>query len=148
MPAGSVAIAGAYAGIYPWQTPGGWHLLGRTDARLFDLGRDPPTLLCPGDSVTLRAGGARRDRRRNGRPLSSVRAPSELASASPTALLVLDPGLATTVQDLGRPGHGSLGVATSGAADPISLRVANRLVGNPDDAAALEVTLRGGRYRS
>src|SRR5436309_13072325 len=54
------------------------------------------------------------------------------------------PGLFTTVQDLGRPGFGKLGVSTSGAADPIALRLGNRLVGNPENAAGLEKTLLGG----
>ncbi|MCM2306917.1 MAG: 5-oxoprolinase subunit PxpB [Sulfuritalea sp.] len=52
VPANSLAIAGAQAAIYPWQSPGGWHLLGRTPVRLFDVdnvGR--PALLAPGDSV-------------------------------------------------------------------------------------------------
>jgi len=51
VPAGSVAIAGRQTGIYPFATPGGWHLLGRTDAPLWDPRRDPPTLLVPGDRV-------------------------------------------------------------------------------------------------
>ncbi len=49
----------------------------------------------------------------------------------------------TTVQDLGRPGWAHLGVPSSGAADPPALRLANRLVGNEQDAPALEMTLRG-----
>ncbi|UOZ08011.1 biotin-dependent carboxyltransferase family protein [Amycolatopsis sp. WQ 127309] len=53
------------------------------------------------------------------------------------------PGFATTVQDLGRPGHAALGVGRSGAADRGSFRLANRLVGNPSGAAGLEVTLGG-----
>jgi biotin-dependent carboxylase-like uncharacterized protein len=57
------------------------------------------------------------------------------------------PGALTTVQDLGRPGHAHLGVPASGAADPGSLRLANRLVGNPEGAAALETTLIGPRLR-
>lgn len=59
------------------------------------------------------------------------------------ALLVQRPGPLTTVQDLGRPGWAHLGVSPSGAADRASLRSANRCVGNPDGAAALEVTLGG-----
>jgi len=62
------------------------------------------------------------------------------------AIEVQAPGLFTTVQDLGREGFGPLGVSPSGAADPISLRVGNRLVGNPEDAAALEMTLLGGAF--
>jgi len=58
-------------------------------------------------------------------------------------LLVLDPGALTTVQDLGRPGFGSLGVAPSGAMDPWAVRTANVLAGNDETAACLEFTLNG-----
>ncbi len=51
VPAGSVAIAGRQTGVYPFATPGGWHLLGRTDAPVWDARRDPPALLAPGDRV-------------------------------------------------------------------------------------------------
>ena len=61
---------------------------------------------------------------------------------------VLDPGLLTSVQDpFGRSGWRRFGVPVSGAADPFSARLANRLVGNPDDAALLEVTLLGPELR-
>lgn len=53
VPAGSVALAGEYAGIYPTASPGGWRLVGRTDATLFDVHRDPPALLVPGTRVRL-----------------------------------------------------------------------------------------------
>jgi biotin-dependent carboxylase-like uncharacterized protein len=62
-------------------------------------------------------------------------------------ILVLSPGLLTTVQDLGREGFGPLGVSPSGAADPVSLRIGNRLVGNPEGAAGLEMTLLGGTFQ-
>jgi biotin-dependent carboxylase-like uncharacterized protein len=52
----------------------------------------------------------------------------------------------TTVQDLGRYGYGPLGVSPSGAADPLALRIGNRIVGNPESAAALEMTLLGGKF--
>jgi antagonist of KipI len=61
-------------------------------------------------------------------------------------LLVEHPGLQTSVQDLGRQGYGPMGVSPSGAADAVSLRLANLLVGNPATAAALEMTLLGGSY--
>lgn len=51
VPAGSVAIAAGLAGIYPARLPGGWHLIGRTAARLFDPAAAPPSLLAPGDMV-------------------------------------------------------------------------------------------------
>jgi biotin-dependent carboxylase-like uncharacterized protein len=59
---------------------------------------------------------------------------------------VRSPGLFTTVQDLGREGFGPMGVSPSGAADPISLRLGNRLLGNPENAAGLEMTLLGGTF--
>src|SRR6266849_1849215 len=59
------------------------------------------------------------------------------------SLRVLAPGLLTTVQDLGRPGHQRLGIPVSGALDPLSLRAANALVGNTPDAGALEVAYVG-----
>ena len=59
---------------------------------------------------------------------------------------VQEPGLFTTVQDLGREGFGPLGVSASGAADAISLRLGNRLVGNAEGTAGLEMTLLGGTF--
>ncbi|MEV1244152.1 biotin-dependent carboxyltransferase family protein [Nonomuraea sp. NPDC049750] len=58
---------------------------------------------------------------------------------------VLAPGPYATVQDLGRPGYAHLGVPRSGAADEASLRLGNRLVGNPEDAAGIELTYGGAR---
>ena len=60
---------------------------------------------------------------------------------------IVAPGLLTTVQDLGRPGYGGWGIPAAGAADRASLRLANRLVGNPENAAGLEITLGGLRVR-
>ena len=59
---------------------------------------------------------------------------------------VLSPGLQTTVQDLGRFGWTHFGVSASGAADPLALRAGNLLVGNAENAAALEMTLAGGVF--
>lgn len=60
VPAGSVAIAGPYTSVYPSASPGGWRLLGRTGLALWDVDRDPPSLLEPGDRVRFRenVGGA------------------------------------------------------------------------------------------
>lgn len=51
VPAGSVAVAGTWCGVYPTASPGGWRLLGQTAARLWDQDRDPPALLAPGTRV-------------------------------------------------------------------------------------------------
>jgi biotin-dependent carboxylase-like uncharacterized protein len=63
------------------------------------------------------------------------------------SIVVLTPGLLTTVQDGGRFGHAAIGVGSAGAMDVIALRLANILVGNVENAAALEITLRGPRLR-
>ncbi len=55
VPAGSVAIAGRQTGVYPCDTPGGWRVIGRTPVRLFDAGREEPSLLAPGDAVRFDA---------------------------------------------------------------------------------------------
>jgi KipI family sensor histidine kinase inhibitor len=55
VPAGSVALGGGYCGIYPRTMPGGWQVIGHTDAVLFDPHRDPPALLAPGDRVRFRS---------------------------------------------------------------------------------------------
>ena len=54
VPAGSVALADEYTGVYPRSSPGGWRLLGRTEATLWDLDRVPPALLVPGVRVRFR----------------------------------------------------------------------------------------------
>jgi antagonist of KipI len=63
-----------------------------------------------------------------------------------SVIQVVAPGLLTTVQDLGREGFGPMGVSPSGAADRIALRLGNRLVGNAEGAAGLEMTLLGGTF--
>jgi KipI family sensor histidine kinase inhibitor len=57
VPAGSVGLAGEYSGVYPRSSPGGWQLIGHTDAVLWDADRDPPALLQPGGTVRFRAVG-------------------------------------------------------------------------------------------
>ncbi|ADV66353.1 5-oxoprolinase subunit PxpB [Deinococcus maricopensis] len=57
VPAGSVALGGPWAGVYPLAAPGGWRLIGRTAARLFDPHREPPTLLRDGDTVRFEVQG-------------------------------------------------------------------------------------------
>lgn len=135
VPAGSVAIASGQAGIYPCASPAGWHLLGRTDAVLFDPQSPSPALLQPGDRVRFV-------------PVESLSDPTPAAPLPPAVngfggIEVLEPGALTTVQDSGRPGYESYGISPGGAADPYALRLANVLVGNPPDAAGLEICLRG-----
>jgi KipI family sensor histidine kinase inhibitor len=57
VPAGAVGLAGEFSGVYPRPSPGGWQLVGRTDAPLWDVDRDPPALLRPGGWVRFVAVG-------------------------------------------------------------------------------------------
>ncbi|MCK0117750.1 urea amidolyase family protein [Isoptericola sp. S6320L] len=151
VPAGAVALAGEHSGVYPRESPGGWQLVGRTGVVTWDVRRDPPALWVPGDRVRFEA--VRESVRGAGAafgtssPVRQLEVPNQTGSAERGGLEVVEPGLQTLVQDLGRPGHADLGVAASGAADPRSLRAANRAVGNPVGAAALE-TLGGLRLRA
>jgi inhibitor of KinA len=60
VPAGSVAITGPLTAVYPWESPGGWRLIGRCPARLFDASASPPALFAPGDRVRFEAVSAAR----------------------------------------------------------------------------------------
>ncbi len=139
VPAGSVALAGGFSGVYPRASPGGWQLVGRTASVMWDLGRAPPSLLQVGDAVVFRAV---RELVAVPRPAVALEAPT---AAEGPALVVLAPGAASTVQDAGRPGLAGLGVPTSGAMDAAALRSANRTVGNDPGAAVVEVV--GGGVR-
>jgi KipI family sensor histidine kinase inhibitor len=150
--AGSVAVAGGFASVYPRSTPGGWMLLGQTTTRLFDPSRPPYALLRSGDTVRfsiLEDSDA-------GLPGGSGRAPRALETSSARTPLpargdrfiaVLEPGLLSLVEDGGRHGLAGLGIPRAGPADPETMRLANRLVGNPDGEAAIEVTAIGPRLR-
>jgi KipI family sensor histidine kinase inhibitor len=139
VPKGSVAVAGPFTAVYPSASAGGWHLIGRTAQRLFDPDAHPPSLILPGDRVRFRATDSLEH--------ASERALLTQGSTAPALLEILDPGLFTTVQDTGRPGHRRLGVAPAGAADGPALARANRALDNPDGAAALECTMGGPTLR-
>jgi KipI family sensor histidine kinase inhibitor len=141
VPAGSVAIGGSQAGIYPLASPGGWRLIGRTPLRLFDPQASPPPLLRMGDRVRFIPV---RDSGTAANPETGSRL--ETDPSSTRHIRVVSPGLQTTVQDLGRFGYAHFGVSASGAADPLALRAGNLLVGNAENAAALEMTLAGGTF--
>lgn len=199
VPAGSIGLAGEFTGAYPRPTPGGWRLIGTTDAPLFVPDAPVPVLLTPGarvrfvpSSPRISVAGAAAE---GGDPASggqdatrvpsapgisspphvlppsgaattaggdSARGGSDVATASSApgissphlphagtpALRILAPGAHASVQDLGRPGRAALGVARSGALDREALRVANRLVGNAESAAGVEILLGGFRARA
>ncbi|NMD54128.1 MULTISPECIES: urea amidolyase family protein [Tsukamurella] len=131
VPAGSVGLAGEYSAVYPRTSPGGWQLIGRTEAELWSLDRDPPALLVPGARVRFTAVRERI-------VVPEAPAPPDPGPAPTSGLLVRATGLQSLVEDLGRPGLAAIGVTRSGAADRAALRQANRLVGNPEHAAGIE----------
>ena len=139
VPAGSVAIGGAQAGIYPLASPGGWRIVGRTPLALFDPQASPPPLLRMGDRVRFKPVQPLSA----GVPSGPGSEPHSEPRTSESGFRVLTPGLQTTVQDLGRFHYTHCGVSASGAADPLALRAGNLLVGNAENAAALEMTLVG-----
>ncbi len=130
---GSIAIGGPYTGVYPSATPGGWRLIGRTSAHLFDESAQPPALLAPGDRVRFE----------QVRALEKPVIPPERAAPRSPVLRLSSPGLFTSVQGAPRYGLGASGVPAGGAMDLASLAVANALVGNAPGAPALEVTVLG-----
>ncbi|WP_090822239.1 5-oxoprolinase/urea amidolyase family protein [Arthrobacter sp. yr096] len=137
VPAGSVALGGQYSAAYPRRSPGGWQLIGRTGARMWDLDRAQPALVRPGDRVQYRA--VREVVTASDSPVSEP----DKEHHTESGLRILNPGAQSLIQDLGRRGFGPLGVSAAGALDRASLRRANRLVGNGASAAAIE-TVNGG----
>ena len=138
IPAGSVAIAGKFGGIYPSDSPGGWQLLGKTPLAMWDTTRERAALLAPGDRVRFRdiAKGA-------GIPVSLRKPPVNKALVQKAGLRVTRADRPALFQDLGRPGLASQGVSESGALDRTSMIEANRCLGNPRDAAVVEVLFGG-----
>jgi biotin-dependent carboxylase-like uncharacterized protein len=133
VPAGSVAIAAAFTGIYPFASPGGWNLVGRAvDAMPFDAARDPPLLFAPGDRVRFEPASP------SGMspPAASV---ATTAPAPARGLLVVAAPACATVQDRGRPGQLGRGIPPSGPLDAEALAAANAAAGNAASAAAVEV---------
>ena len=156
VPVGAVGLAGEFTGVYPRASPGGWQLIGHTDAVLWDLDRQPPALFVPGTIVTFVDAGMASARAAethasaesaaaslaDGTP-SAAEAPSSAGASSAESsashsLTVIEPGLQLLIEDLGRPGFASMGVSSAGAADRSALVDANCLVGNAESAAVLE----------
>ncbi|MFK3676926.1 carboxyltransferase domain-containing protein [Microbacterium sp. NPDC090218] len=135
VPAGSVALAGQFTGVYPRESPGGWQLIGRTDAVMWDIDRDPPALLSPGTTVRF---AQVRERAQISGSRSAAAQPRLREETSAPSVEVVRPSLQLLVQDAGRPGYAALGVSASGAADRRAMHDANRAVGNATSAAVLE----------
>jgi KipI family sensor histidine kinase inhibitor len=139
VPAGALALAGGFAAVYPRASPGGWQIVGSTDAVLFDPDRPPHAVLAPGDRVRFRPAARARP------PAPARRARQTLAPPAGHApgFVVCRAGPLSTVQDRGRRGVAHLGVPAAGAADPDAHELANALVGNDQGAPVLEVAAGG-----
>jgi KipI family sensor histidine kinase inhibitor len=162
-PRGAVGIGGSQTGAYSAETPGGWRLIGRTPLPLFDPTQAPPTPMQPGDIVQFdpisreeydrlereywKAAGSERQPAGQGGQDPRLQSRVSPSFASRQALEILRAGLLTTVQDRGRIGCQKFGVTVSGVMDEVALRVGNILVGNPQDAAGLEISFLGPRIR-
>ena len=131
VPAGAVGIAGSFSAVYPRVSPGGWQLLGTTTTPMWQSDAQPPALVQPGDRVRYRAVSELPE-------FVESHAFGRTTPARLPRMEVLDTGLVTMFQDLGRPGRGNLGVTPSGAVDRAAAATANVAVGNPRGATVLE----------
>ncbi len=145
--AGSVGLAGRQTGIYPTAGAGGWRLIGATPLRLFAVDRDPPSLLMPGDRMRFEAIDGAGFARLAERERHAATPATDAADHGTPVLEVLAPGIHSSLQDRGRPGWRHLGIGASGASDPVHAALANALVGNDEDAAVLEMAIRGPDLR-
>ncbi len=109
--------------------------------RMFDSDQWPAALLSPGDSVRFHA------QPHEARAHPGLTRPGVQLTSAARSMMVIEPGLFTTVQDTGRWGHQAIGVPVSGAMDWVAHRTANALVGNEPSAATLETTLAGPKIR-
>ncbi|AYD04387.1 urea amidolyase family protein [Neorhizobium sp. NCHU2750] len=147
IPPGSVALAGAFSGVYPQASPGGWQIIGTTPEKMWDIDREPGALFQPGYRVRFY------DMRKR-------QAPTEVSPHAPTAtrldqaiedaphFKILTAALPACFQDHGRFGQTGQGVSASGALDQSAFRAANRIVGNPAGTACIEITLGGFSFQS
>ncbi|CAH0342883.1 5-oxoprolinase/urea amidolyase family protein [Rhizobium sp. CECT 9324] len=141
IPAGSVALAGAFSGVYPQNSPGGWQIIGTTPEKMWDLSRDPPALFQPGYRV--RFVDLAKSSRAFATSTKLATAASVVPSAADLTFKVLAAPMPALFQDLGRFGQTGQGVSSSGALDQGALKAANRVVGNPAGTPVLEIILGG-----
>lgn len=144
VPAHSVGIANHQSGVYPVPSPGGWNLVGRALASVYDPRREEPFLLGVGDRVRFVPVPPGR-----GSPPPDPE-PLELLPSEPAlpVLEVASPGLLDLVVDAGRFRVGRFGLARGGPLDAPAARLANQLVGNDPAAPVLELTLTGPVLRA
>jgi KipI family sensor histidine kinase inhibitor len=138
VPRGSFAIAGAMAGFYPIDSPGGWNILGRTNARLWNPNDDPPNRFAPGDVIEIHPAS-----------IAHFDEPSapRFEAAGEVLAEVIVPGQLTTVVGARDWKRAHYGVSPGGAFDAFAAALANRAVGSLDEAPLLECVLVAPRLR-
>jgi len=136
VPPGSFAIAGAFAGFYAVESPGGWNILGRTAAPLWDPRRDPPNLLAPGDEIEIVPTMDVVD-------VAVIDEPPPL----PFDIDLLSPGQLTKIVGAGDVKRLEHGVPAGGPFDPELAAATNRAAGNDALAPLFECVLVGPRFR-
>jgi len=139
VPRGSFAIAGVMAGFYPVDSPGGWNLLGRTNAWLWDPNAEPPNRFAPGDVIEIRPASI--DAFDGGRDARAPREDGEVIAE------VIAPGQLTTIVGARDWKRAEYGVSPGGPFDTFAAAIANRAVGNADDAPLLECVMVAPRLR-
>jgi KipI family sensor histidine kinase inhibitor len=138
VPRGSFAIAGAMAGFYPVDSPGGWNILGLTNTSLWNPNAEPPNRFVPGDVIEIRPASIAQF---NSPPLETIeQAGDDLAE-------VIAPGQLTTIVGARDWKRAAYGVSPGGPFDAFAAALANRAVGNVDDAPLLECVLVAPRLR-
>lgn len=147
IPAGAVGLAGDFTGVYPRSSPGGWQLIGTTPVKMWDLTRTPAAFFQPGYRVRFFDLAVEKPRFH----MVSALPETQHAPVAPEAdagFLVLAAPLPALFQDSGRFGQTGQGVSSAGALDRGALKAANRLVGNMETEACLELAGGGFCFRS
>ncbi|TWT43213.1 5-oxoprolinase subunit PxpB [Botrimarina hoheduenensis] len=144
--AGSVGIGGAYTGIYPAESPGGWNLIGRTPTGQYNASSSPDSLLKVSDRVRFIPISAEKYELLSRQ--AERTAPHAPNSARPALVRIVSPCPGLTLQGTPQQGQQHNGVSPGGPMDASSQRLANRLVGNPHDAKTVEATLIGPRMEA
>jgi len=138
VPRGSFAIAGIMAGFYPVDSPGGWNILGRTNTTLWNPDADPPNRFAPGDVIEIRSSSISQF---DEQPTTHFEATGEVLAD------VIAPGQLTTIVGARDWKRADYGVSPGGPFDGFAAALANRAVGNVDDAPLLECVLVAPRLR-
>ena len=151
IPAGSVAIGGKQAGLYPSDSPGGWRIIGRTPLKVFDQNREPACLYKAGDKIRFVKISKEEFFEIEKKESAAEEKCSSLGTKGnhnehyvcSSGIKILDGGMLSTIQDLGFKGYQNTGIGQSGVMDFESYAYGNWLLENEKNAACIEATLLG-----